>query len=375
MRILHLGKYFSPYVGGVEQVESDCVRAIGGAAEQLVFCFNHERGDLKETVNGVTVVRADVCAKAASQPLSASYGRLLKRAFREFDPDAVIFHFPNPFGAHYLLRQLKERPACRLIVWWHLDITKQKFLGKVFRGQTERLLKRADTVVSTSPNYIEGSKFLTRYREKCVVIPNCAGDERIRTDGNTVKRAEEIRAKYAGKTLLFALGRHVPYKGMEYLIRASARLGDSFRVLIGGEGPLTDSLKSLAKGDEKIVFLGRIDEETRKACTLACDIFCFPSITKNEAFGIALAEAMALGKPAVTFHIEGSGVNYVSVDRETGLEAENANPEKYAAAIETLAQNESLRKQYGENARKRALTLFSEAAFRENVRTLLRIEV
>ena len=43
-------------------------------------------------------------------------------------------------------------------------------------------------------------------------------------------------------------------------------------------------------------------------------IFCFPSITRNEAFGIALAEAMYCGKPAVTFTIEGSGVNFVSLD-------------------------------------------------------------
>ena len=44
-------------------------------------------------------------------------------------------------------------------MWWHLDITKQKLLKKLFRGQTLRLLKRADKIVATSPNYIEGSEF------------------------------------------------------------------------------------------------------------------------------------------------------------------------------------------------------------------------
>ena len=62
-------------------------------------------------------------------------------------------------------------------------------------------------------------------------------------------------------------------------------------------------------------------------------MFCFPSISKNEAFGLALAEGMYYEKPAVTFTIPGSGVNYVSLNRVTGIEVENRNVEKYADAM------------------------------------------
>lgn len=51
-----------------------------------------------------------------------------------------------------------------------------------------------------------------------------------------------------------------------------------------------------------------------KAYLSAMDIFCFPSITKNEAFGLALAEGMYYSKPAITFTIDGSGVNFVSLN-------------------------------------------------------------
>ena len=84
-----------------------------------------------------------------------------------------------------------------------------------------------------------------------------------------------------------------------------------------------------------------------KAYLAACDVFCFPSITKNEAFGIALAEAMAFAKPSVTFTIKGSGVNYVSLNGVTGIEVANGDVEAYAAAIRTLKEDAALREKFG----------------------------
>ena len=104
---------------------------------------------------------------------------------------------------------------------------------------------------------------------------------------------------------------------------------------------------------------------------LAMDIFCFPSITKNEAFGIALAEAMYFGKPAVTFNIPGSGVNYVSINGETGIEVENRNIKAYAKALTTLADNPLLRLKMGEAARQRVEKNFLNSNFRENVLRLI----
>ena len=186
-----------------------------------------------------------------------------------------------------------------------------------------------------------------------------------------VKKASEIRDLNAGKTICFAIGRHVPYKGMEYLVRASKLLGENYRIYIGGAGPLTKSLKDLAKDDEKVCFLGKVDDISLNAYMLACDIFCFPSVTKNEAFGIALAEAMSFGKPAVTFIIEGSGVNYVSLNGITGIEVENGNVNEYSKAIEVLAKDENLRKRYGQAAKLRVAENFTYDKFKINVNKLL----
>ena len=130
-------------------------------------------------------------------------------------------------------------------------------------------------------------------------------------------------------------------------------------------------LKKKAAGDNKIVFLGRVSDEDLIAYYLAMDIFCFPSITKNEAFGIALAEGMYFGKPAVTFNIPGSGVNYVNLKGITGLEVPNGDSQAYADAIQQLADNVDLRNRLGLEAKRRVEKLFLMKSFKDSVLSLI----
>jgi rhamnosyl/mannosyltransferase len=104
---------------------------------------------------------------------------------------------------------------------------------------------------------------------------------------------------------------------------------------------------------------------------MACDIFAFPSITKNEAFGIALAEGMYFGKPAVTFTIEGSGVNYVNLDGVTGIECANGDSKAFADAIIKLRKDKSMYDKYAENAKNRVINEFMFDKFQDNVRKLI----
>jgi glycosyltransferase involved in cell wall biosynthesis len=122
--------------------------------------------------------------------------------------------------------------------------------------------------------------------------------------------------------------------------------------VIGGEGPLTDRLKR-ENTSANIHFVGRIMDRELAAHYHAADVFIFPSITKNEAFGVALAEAMWCGKPSVTFTIPGSGVNWVNIGGHTGIEVDNGNAGELAEAIDHLLANEELRLEYGRNAHRR----------------------
>lgn len=380
-KVLIISNYMYPHIGGIEQVSRDISNALRECdnIKQKIICFNEDAGDgeyvckrsetVIDIVDGIDVIRCGCFTKVFSQSLSTSYRKQLKTVFNSFNPDIVLLQFPNPFVSAILLSIMPKET--KFILYWHLDITKQKYLKKLFHIQTIKLLQRANAVVATSPNYIEGSSYLRKFKDKCNVIPNCIRTERLTTTPEIEMRVSEIKEKYKGKTIVFAVGRHVPYKGIGYLVKASKMLDDNFAVLIGGKGELTDSLKVEAADDNKVVFLGRVSDNDLIAYYIACDIFAFPSITKNEAFGIALAEGMYFGNPAVTFTIPGSGVNYVSLADKTGIECPNCDFKAYAEALIKLRNNPDLRAQFGKEAKSRIENEFMFDRFKENIKLLI----
>ena len=58
-KILHISKYYYPFVGGIEQTARDCVHVLKDSADQKVFCFNHQKGDITDSVDGIDVIRCD----------------------------------------------------------------------------------------------------------------------------------------------------------------------------------------------------------------------------------------------------------------------------------------------------------------------------
>ena len=344
-----------------------------------VLCFNEDARDgdyvcqrgetVHDSVDNVEIVRCGCFAKISSQSLSLTYPRELKKVMNDFKPELIIFHYPNPYISQFLLNYKKRN--FKLLVYYNLDITKQKILGKLFYFQTLSVLNRADKVIATSPNYIEGSPYLKKFRDKEEIISCCFVPERLKVTDEIKMVSKEIKSKNKEKIICFAVGRHVPYKGLKYLIDASKYLDNRFSVVIGGKGPLTELLKQQAYGDNKIEFVGRLSDDQLVAYYNACDIFCFPSITKNEAFGMSLAEAMCFGKPAVTFTIPGSGVNYVNLDGVTGIECPNGDSKAYADALKKLADDPELREKYGNAARKRVLENFTEEIFEKNLMKMI----
>lgn len=365
-KVLHISKYYFPFAGGIEEIAKDCVESLEGKYEQKVICFNHEikGGDRVDKVSNVEVVRCNCEKIISSQPISLSYPKILKETIDTFKPDIVLLHYPNPYVSHFLLKLIDNK--CKLVLYWHLDIVKQKIIGKFFKKQNEKLLKKADIVIATSPNYIDGSKWLSKYKKKCHVVPCCINETNLQLSDEILQKSRKIRQENSSNIICLAVGRHTEYKGTRYLLEASDYLPDNYKIKIAGTGELTDSLKEYAKEKnlKNVAFLGRVDQNNLLANLYACDIFCFPSITKNEAFGIALAEGMYFKKPAVTFTIPGSGVNYVSQNGQTGIEVPNRDSKAFANAIMKLGENEELRVKLGNNGYKRVMDNFTYSDFK-----------
>ena len=369
-RILHIPNYYNPHTGGIEQTTEDFVNSIKGKYEQKIICFKDAKKTEYDNVDGIDVIRVGCQTKIASQSIALSYKKELKKVIKDFKPDLIVFHYPNPFVAKALLKFIKKYKM-KFILYWHLDITKQKLLGKLFEGQTKKLLKYADKIVSTSGNYIDGSKYLSANKNKTIVIPSCVSNDRVEINQHIIEQSELIKNNFKNKKIIFSFGRHVEYKGFKYLIEASKYLDDDYRIFVGGVGPLTGELKNLAKDDYKIIFLGKLSLDNLKAYLLASDIFAFPSITKNEAFGLSLAESMGFKKPSVTFTIEGSGVNYVALNNVTSIEVENRNSKAFADAIIKLSTDNDLYEKLSNNTKKRFDDLFVFEKYKENINNLL----
>ncbi|MDE5561728.1 MAG: glycosyltransferase [Bacteroidaceae bacterium] len=145
------------------------------------------------------------------------------------------------------------------------------------------------------------------------------------------------------------------YKGLPHLIEAERYMQSDCVVVIGGKEPFTGKLQILVRNrcTNRIPFVGRLSDDDQRCYLYAADVFAFPFVTKNEAFGVALAEAMYCNTPAVIFTINGSGVNWVSPNGVTGIEVANGNTKAYVAAIDRLINDKTLRLAYAQTAHER----------------------
>jgi rhamnosyl/mannosyltransferase len=371
-RVLHISKRFPPYIGGIESVCCDVCHALEGKYEQIVIAYNDKNETIDEIYQGIHVIRVGVTKVIASQPIAPSYNKVLYKLMKEFRPDIIHFQYPNPYAAFFLLKAIKKfHYTGKFLLQWNCDIIKQKVLGKLFDSQNKKLLKMADIVATITPTYIKDTSYLPYFNKHYETLQCRVGDDRLVITEPEKSKAVDIRKKYNKKVLCFFFGRHVEYKGLKYLIDSNQYLDqDKIQIIIGGSGPLTEDLKKQASKYSNIDFVGRLSNEDINSYLMACDIFTFPSITRNEAFGISLAESMYFSKPAVTFTIKGSGVNWVSINEKTCIECPNRDAKKYAKAITTLANNKELRDKMGENAKKRCEELFTLDVFNTNVREI-----
>lgn len=355
MRILHISKYYYPYMGGVENI---CKYIVDNSENHktAVLCFNEKRRCSIDDVDGIKVYRVGSWVNIARQSLSPLYFTMFWRVLKEFKPDVIQFHWANPFPAAVLLTMIPKR--VKLIVHWHMDIIKQAKIYPLIKPIETRLLKRADIVVVTSPQYQEGSIPLQPFIDKVRVVPNAMDEKTFLLRGEDQAKIYEIKERYNNKKIVFFIGRHIQYKGLPYLLEAEKLVKSDCVFVIAGSGPLTDELEASCTS-KRVYFVGRLNDDNLRWHYYAASVFAFPSITKNEAFGVALAEAMYCYTPPITFTIEGSGVNWVNLNGVTGIEVPNKDVKKYAEAIDEILTDESLIKNYADAAHQRVVNNFT----------------
>ena len=356
LRVLHVGKYYPPYHGGMETHLHALCTSLRDEVDLEVLVANDGRDTVREEVDGVRVTRLGTRARLASTPFTPG----LTEAIRRSDADIVHLHFPHPTG---IVAWLASGHRGRFVITYHSDVVRQRVLGALFAPLLDRALARADAIVCTSPQYVASSVALARHVDRCHVLPfGVETDRLLRVDDAEVQR---IRARY-GPRLVLAVGRLVPYKGFTYLVRAMREV--NARLVIVGVGPeraaLEREIRELGVA-ERVTLVGAVP--SLAPWLHAADVFALPSVQRSEAFGLVQVEAMVCGKPVINTALD-SGVPYVSVDGETGLTVAPRDAAALAGALDTLLADAALRVRLGEAGRARAARLFSvEAMARETL--------
>jgi glycosyltransferase involved in cell wall biosynthesis len=367
VRILHIYKDYPPVLGGIEGHLRDlCERlAARGHAVTALVTSQSGRTSFEQPAPGLTVLRAARAAHVASTPLSpAMIG--LARAAR---PDLVHLHFPYPPGD---LAALALPGAPALVVTYHSDIVRQKGLLRLYRPLLEHTLGRAARIIATSPNYLRSSPFLRPHAHKVAVVPLGVDTRRFRpatTDALGTIAGGLLGGERAavGELSILFVGRLRYYKGLHVLLEAMRAVDAT--LLIAGTGPEQERLRTqAARGGvaERVRFLGDVPEEDKAALYRAADLFVLPSHLRSEAFGIALAEALASGLPCVSTEL-GTGTSFANLDGATGLVVPPDDPAALAEALNRLLREPETRRAFGAAARRRAEELLSLDAMVDGV--------
>ena len=354
-KITHVFRYAYPHIGGIENVINQINELLPNEKfeKEVISCSNTEKSFFE---NGVNYIKCPYICEVASNNISFSFIWQLHKV----DTDILHYQMPCIFAvlAHFIARPKYKK----LFIHYQSDITVYPNLMKFFWGIYRKFLSSADKILVLSPGHITGSTLLQDYKDKCVVIPH--GIALDYTVDN--KKVQAIKDKYKGKKILFSLGRHVKYKGFIYALEAMKSI-DNAVYLLGGSGVLTPQFEQYIKDnklEEKVILLGRLSDEEIDLYNEACDIYLFPSVGKTECYGIVQLEAMRHSKPVINTWLH-NGVNFVSIDKETGLTVEPENVEQLTNTINELLDKEELRVEYGKNARKRVKELFDIKIIKE----------
>jgi glycosyltransferase involved in cell wall biosynthesis len=376
MRIAMVSEHASPLaaVGGVDaggqnvHVES-LARALARAGHDVTVYTRRDSADLPDrvrTADGVLVEHlqagpATPVPKDELLPLVGSLGSELAARFAADRPDLV--------HAHFWMSGLAALSATRgldvpVVQTFHaLGVTKRRFQGRQdtsppVRIRMERALARdVDRVVATSTDEVSELLRLGAVRSRITVVPSGVDVEQFSPDGPVAERTDRPR--------VLCIGRLVPRKGFDTVIRALAAVPDAELVIAGGPAadqlsgdPEARRLRRLAERfgvADRVQLIGAVPRPDMPALLRSADlVVCTPWY---EPFGIVPLEAMACGVPVVASAV--GGFLDTVVDGATGTLVPPRRPDRLAAAMRKLLAEPFWREAYGTAGVDRARSRYS----------------
>lgn len=280
------------------------------------------------------------------------YPRLGQR-LRAFAPDIVhVDEEPYNFATFHALR-LAQRFGARALWFAWQNLNRRYPLP--FRLIERYNLRHADYAIAGSA----GAAAVWRekgYTNPLATIPQFGVDPEVFSPGTNQR--DSARGFVIGY-----VGRLVPEKGVDLLLKAVAEMKGSWRLVILGEGPEQDRLEELARRlglNDRVIFEGWFSSLRMPAFYRELDALVLPSRSRPnwvEQFGRVLIEAMACGVPVI-----GSDCGEIpQVVRNGGLIFPEDDARALRERLERLMRDADLWADISRRGRERVLANFTQA--------------
>jgi glycosyltransferase involved in cell wall biosynthesis len=288
MRIAQVCPRYSPYIGGVETHVEEISKRLAGKGHEVTVISTDPSGKLPraEVIDGVKILRFPAFAPGDAYYLSPSLRSYIKKA-GEFD--IVHAHGYHAFPAYFASFTKAPKFIFTPHYHGHGHTPLRDFLLKPYAMLGKRIFSRADSVICVS-------KF-----EKSLVCKDFECRDKVSVIPNGVNKAElEMIEPYPkGLKVILYVGRLEEYKGVQYAIRALPFL-PWHRLHIIGKGPYKEALIKEALGagvQDKVAFMADKPRDELLRWYGTADVFVM--LSKFEAYGITVAEALTAGVPCI----------------------------------------------------------------------------
>ena len=354
MNVAIFASAFYPHIGGVEEaVRQLAIEYQRRGVKTIVLTNRWPRALPREEIyDGIPIYRLAMRVPEGSLKARINYWLTHRAICREMfgilrRHEIDVLHVQCVSANGYYAGIAKRELGLPLVVTTQgertMDAT-QLYERSAFMNQALRaLLAEADHITACSRHTLDdmeaywGKPFETR----ASVVYN----------GIELRDFAEAEPYTDPEHYILGIGRLVPQKGFDVLLRAFARAElPGWKLLIAGEGSEREPLERLIvqlglQGQAKLI--GRVDRKAAAALFLGSAFFVLPS--RMEPLGIVNLEAMAAGKPVIASRV--GGVPEIVKEGETGLLFPAEDEGALCEAMVRLASSPGLRERFGAAAR------------------------
>jgi glycosyltransferase involved in cell wall biosynthesis len=283
----------------------------------------------------------------------------LVRLVRARKIDVINVHYPDLDFVHFALLRLLT--GVRLVTSVHgADLTSTP-KGSLARWWLERLLPASDIIVAPSQEFAQYVRSdVPSIADRVLAISNGIDVQAVRD----MASAPELPTGWTPPqgpycVCVAAFNRK---KAHDTLLRAFTRVREPMRLILVGDGPLRTELTQLV---DQLGLADRVELAGSQPAPVVAKLFagavCSVLPSRDEPFGIAAVESMAVGTPVVASSV--GGLREIVTHEETGLLVPPDDEQALAAALTRMSDDAELRARLGRAASQRAQALFDLREF------------